>query len=129
MVIMFQKRFVEPILSLTKFTTIRPRSDRYVFGRPYDLRYWADKAYRSPQIEFASVNLKSVTSIEVHPAHVDLFGLTLSIPAMDLLAKREGFNESADFFEWFSTNHKLPLVDAVLLEWTPTILIRVLDPS
>lgn len=115
--LMFLKRFLQPILSGHKHQTIRPPRKRPLkIGETLSLRHWEDKAYRSPQVEFAAVRCAGAFAITVDATGVKLGG----IPVEDVhaFARGDGFgnwNEMREFFE-SRFGYGLPF-EGTLIQW------------
>lgn len=87
--------------ALKKLHTLRAGS-RWKAGDMASLRVWSDKPYRSKQIEFAQVQVKSVYPVDIYftggEMRVMIDGNIYN--NRDILAKNDGL-ELADFIGWF----------------------------
>lgn len=122
-VLMFRKRYVTPILAGTKRQTIRPARKRPLQdGVVLSLRHWYAKAYRSPQVEFATVLCTGSVPIEI-AAHGVRFGLAPwcdNLAALDEFARGDGFGNWKEMKEVFESplGYGLPF-QGVLIRWEP----------
>lgn len=103
-VLMFKKRFVAPIQAGIKRQTIRPKRKRPIkTGEALSLRYWEDKAYRSPQIEFGTGVALGTIDITVLESGIVLGdGSTAVVTDIDAFARSDGFANWADMKEFFT---------------------------
>lgn len=121
---MFQRPFVDKILSGAKTTTIRGWHD-FVHGSPKpgvreSLRYWATVAYKSRQIEFATAKAASFRLIKLTTHGMTFREESLVVEkggmawrdkplAVDreAIAKAEGFASWEEMRTWFELNRGL----------------------
>lgn len=93
----------EPYYNCTmpKGHTIRA-GNRFKVGEMVSLRVWADKPYRSKQIEFAQVEVKKVwpVTITIGGAYCTVYSGDALLPIC-VVAKNDGL-ECEDFVKWFS---------------------------
>ena len=123
-VIMFQARFMIAVEVGTKPHTIRPvRKLAIKVGDLLDLRTWTGLPYRSKQRKLREAVCTAVTPIELcfvrHRLLVWVRGAKpkhLSRTAIETLARRDGFTDSAEMAHWFDKMHGLPFA-GVLIEW------------
>lgn len=118
-VLLFQKRFVEPITSGRKKQTIRPPRKRpLIVGDYLSLRYWRDKPYRSPQVEFASVRCTGIFDIQVRREGILIGGYKMHGPARDNFARGDGFANWPEMREFFKSRfgYGLPFI-GTLIKW------------
>lgn len=104
--IMFQKRFVTPLLSGAKRQTIRPPRKRpIVVGEKLSLRHWYDKAYRSPQVEILKAECTAVFDITIstHGVQIGTGSIKTSKPQLDEFARGDGFESWAAMREFFES--------------------------
>lgn len=112
-VLMFQPQFVEGILNGTKCTTIRPRVGdrpcRFTVGDRVSARIWADKPYRSKQLEFGKRVIDKIQSITLNEKSIVVDDLRLvETPkrrSLDIFAKYDGFADWPAMLAWFADNH------------------------
>ena len=103
--LMFQKRFIDPLIAGTKRQTIRPRRKRpFAVGARLSLRHWSDKAYRSPQVEIMAAECTACFDILVcrEGVRVGIGPVETRKQQLDDFAKADGFScwlEMRDFFE------------------------------
>lgn len=119
--LMFQPRFVEPIQSGRKRQTIRPPRKRPIkIGERLSLRVWKSKAYRSPQIEFATGKAVATLPIEITEDGIR-FGIGELIKErrrLDAFAVSDGFEcwpHMRDFLR-SRFDYGLPFT-GVLIQW------------
>lgn len=114
-VILFQRQFVELLLSGKKKTTIR-RGDmagaakRWPLGCPVSLRFWSGTPYHSPQVEFAQAEVCGVDFVRLNiPTRGFYFNgrPIISDRFLDLHAQLDGFRNFAELVVWFEQNHGL----------------------
>lgn len=112
-VILFQKQFVDKLVSGTKTTTIRKgdaqgAAKRWPVGSMVSLRYWSGPAYHSPQVEFAQAEIAGVNFVRLniptrgyyfdgHPIISDKF--------LDIHAQLDGFANFPEMVQWFEKTH------------------------
>jgi len=109
MTIMFDRRFVEPILSGKKIHTIRANYDFWKLhnGKEFSLRYWEGKPYRSKQIEFARrvIHVQKIHFTGDAGNAFQVVTNTMWTTGRDIkdadIAKNDGFDNVAEFREWF----------------------------
>jgi len=111
-----------------KLHTIR-QSNRVKKGMKLSMRYWKDKPYRSPQVEFCKAECLSTQDIKIEwitatscMVYIDgVFftghGITFysedALRNKDILAMNDGFNSAADFFDWFNKDF-----EGQIIHWT-----------
>lgn len=121
-VLMFQKQFVTAVLSGRKRQTIRPKRKRPLrIGEVLSLRHWYDKAYRSPQVEFATVKCTGTFDIEIRSPGIRI-GLASRLKTdaawLDDFARGDGFESWLEMREFFESRfgYGLPF-QGVLIQW------------
>lgn len=96
-----------------KHHTIRAGS-RFKPGDMVSLRVWADKPYRSKQIEFAQVEVKKVWGFNIHVVGDDLMwqvpgsgsgSFDTKSESLKIIATNDGL-EIRDFIDWFIIHPK-----------------------
>jgi len=113
---MFQKRFVEPIKAGTKRQTIRPKRKRPIKeGEELSLRYWEDKAYRSPQIEFFQAKSLGTLAIEVFTSNVFIGATKDPVVDLDAFARADGFENWHYMREFFGNFYGWPFYGCLIL--------------
>lgn len=122
--ILFQKRFVAPLLAGTKRQTIRPHRKRPIrIGDRLSLRHWGDTAYRSPQVEILAVEVIGVLPIEVYPSGIRVGGgeLQSQKEELDAFARNDGFPSWAEMLCYFQFGgYGLPFEgDLILFDANP----------
>ena len=92
-VLMFQTRFVEPILAHVKSARrIRPPRKRPIeVGEPLSLRHWHGKAYRSPQVEFARATCSGGFPVWISDAGIQLGYVPQKPAELNRFARDDGF--------------------------------------
>lgn len=103
--ILFQKRFVAPLLAGTKRQTIRPHRKRPIkVGDQLSLRHWEDKAYRSPQVEVLTVKVVGVLPIQVFGSGIRIGdgALQTAKTELDSFANNDGFPSWAEMLAYFN---------------------------
>ncbi len=115
---MFKKRFVPAIMDGTKQQTARPVPERPILpGHILDLRYWSDKAFRSPQIKIWEAVVTRVQSIEITAAGtVILDGKPLGPILHGQFARADGFASREEMITWFKAEHTLPFT-GIVIHW------------
>jgi hypothetical protein len=116
-VLMFQKRFVEPIKTGTKRQTIRPKRKRPIKpGEALSLRHWEDKAYRSPQIEFFQAISTGTLPIQVYYSNIFVGSLGIApITEIDAFARADGFENWHYMREFFGDFYGFPFFGDLIL--------------
>jgi len=99
---MIQSRFVEPLITGAKVTTIRPSP--WIVGETYDIRVWTGKPYRSPQRHIAFRKVVGVKRVTVSTRGV--FFEEWDDTPFYVHAMRDGFSSWTDMLDWFQANHK-----------------------
>lgn len=110
-VLMFEKRFWEPIFSGEKVHSIRPSRKRPISpGDDLSIRGWAGVAYRSKQKIICEE-----TVIDVRPIWIDLQGIVIDgfdrinePEDLDAFARTDGFKDWADMRQYRNLFYKLP---------------------
>ena len=125
-VLMYQKRFVAPILAGIKKQTIRPNRKRPIkVGDALSHRHWEDKAYRSPQVEFLANKCLASLAINIHDCGlIQIFDSKLEtqldeidhIQDLDRFARGDGFTCWLDMRSYWLHNGGLPFT-GVLIQW------------
>jgi hypothetical protein len=103
MTIMFNRRFVEPILTGKKIHTIRANYDFWKRhdGKECSFRVWQGKPYRSRQVEFAW-RVIHVQEVYFTRGVENGFWANPQGGIKDaVIAKNDGFFDVADFRQWF----------------------------
>lgn len=119
-VIMFQHRFAPLVVAGTKSQTIRPERRRPIRrGDELSLRRWADKAYRSPQVELRRTVCVSVEPVIVAMLTVSVGGRLLTDAEREAFARADGFDSGMEMGEWFENEHGLPF-SGVVIRWSVT---------
>lgn len=116
---MFQKRFVGPIQAGTKRQTIRPKRKRPI--KPWEflsLRYWEDKAYRSPQIEFSQGLGAGCLDIQVYCSNIFVGSGLSPITEIEAFARADGFENWHYMREFFGDFYGFPFFGNLIL-WEP----------
>lgn len=98
----FQKQFHQPIIDLSKRSTIRPKK-KLQPGERFALRYWMFKPYRGPMGILGTARCISVCKFDLDPNSIWINGDKLEWESM--LANQEGFRSIVQMREWFSANH------------------------
>lgn len=119
-VLMFQKRFIAPVLAGTKRQTIRPRRKRPIpVGAALSLRHWFDKPYRSPQVEFFATECAGYIDVTIRKAGVQLgTGDFVSLkPRLDEFALADGFSCWLEMREFFMSRfgYGLPFAGTLII--------------
>lgn len=117
---MFMERFAPLVASGAKRQTIRPIPKRMPKASDKESwRKWSGKAYRSPQIELAQVELTGVYPIEIFVSdHPPTKGVRIDGPIeanWDEFVKADGFDSIQDFFNFFEKQHGLPFKGILIL--------------
>jgi hypothetical protein len=102
--VLFQKRFIPPLLAGTKRQTIRPRRKRPIqIGERLSLRHWEDVAYRSPQVEVLTVEVIGVLPIKVFSDGIQINGgpVENGQTELDAFAHNDGFPSWAEMLAYF----------------------------
>lgn len=95
----FDRRFVTPVLSRVKISTIREKQWR---DGAISLRVWKGKPFRSRQEEFAKAEIQVVAPITIRPGEESVsFNTILSAHEIAYLVRREGFADRTEFFDYF----------------------------
>lgn len=119
-VIMFMHRFAPLVENGTKGQTIRPERKRPIRrGDTLSLRRWADKAYRSPQVELRRTVCISVEPVTVAMLTVTVGGRLLTDAEREAFARADGFASGMDMGDWFENQHGLPFA-GVVIRWSVT---------
>lgn len=114
-VIMFQRRFVEPIRNFKKTQTIR-KTARCRRWDALSLRYWLGKPYRSRHCTIQTALCKSVTPIVIHVGGIWMIDCTMlkDSPEADAMAQADGFMDWREMKTWFERTHGLPFKGFVI---------------
>lgn len=120
----FKAKFVRPILTGEKCTTIRRRRKRAT--RPGETLMLYTGMRTKECVKFADAACVAVTPIVIWPekrlmgaSPENIFSLSLTVQ----IAKRDGFEALHAFFEFFRKHYGLgPLDDFEIIEWDPDTL-------
>lgn len=120
-VLMFEKRFWEPIVSGTKVHSIRPTRKRPIVpGELIRLRGWEGAAYRSKQM-----TLCEEICIDVRNIWIDLQGIVVEgfdridePQELDLFAQTDGFRDWNDMRSYRNLFYNLPFAGD-FIQWGP----------
>ena len=125
-VLLFERRFVEPLVARTKLHTIRPPRKRPIaVGDFIDMRYWAGKPYRSKQVKIGGSVVTAVRTIRLERnrnipcvdfKQIEINGVALLIADAEALAARDGFSTLGEMLDWHAENYGLGR-DLTLIEW------------
>lgn len=121
-VLLFQKCFVAPIQAGTKRQTIRPPRKRPIpIGAALSLRYWSEKPYRSPQIEFATTVCAITLCVRIEREFISLSRCGVpwqGVRDLNAFARGDGFESWEEMREYFTSRfgYGLPF-DGVLYGW------------
>jgi hypothetical protein len=122
-VLMYEPRFADMVLTGAKRQTVRPIGKRFAkrlpqVGDVLSHRRWTGTAYRSPQIEIVdpvqATAVKSVVFDFCGPLELDrqkLYGMD-----MVEFARRDGFATWDEFLKYISTAYGLPF-SGVVIRW------------
>lgn len=114
---MFKPKFAPKVESGEKKQTVRPRPKRMPkIGQDISLREWTGKPYRSKQRELARSTVTAVASITIHENAIEIDGTLQTFKEDEAFAKADGFGSAREFFQWFRSNHELPL-DGIVTCW------------
>jgi hypothetical protein len=120
-VLMFKKRFVEPIIRGRKRHTIRRnRKIPIPIGDLLSLRHWEGKGYRSPQVTFGSGICVSVLPILVafHSVRINETTVIATSEHLNAFAWSDGFDDWNDLMAYYRAEKiRLPFDNAELIEW------------
>jgi hypothetical protein len=122
-VLMFEKRFWEPVAAGFKRHTIRGRRARPIVpGDELSLRRWQRAPYRSRQVHL----LDNVTCFRIRNILIDEDpdgpliriegGCTMHPAEADDFARLDGFADADELLAWHDAAHGLPF-EGVLIEW------------
>lgn len=115
-VFMFQSRFAPKILDGTKCTTIRlPRKRQVSAGDILDLREWTGAPYRSKQRKLVEVVCAQEFPALVTEDWIVSLRTGTKFP-LEVVARSEGFKDSAEMLAWFKQTHGLPFT-GTLYRW------------
>lgn len=114
-VILFQRQFVEPLLSGRKKTTIRKgdaagAAKRWPVGSVVSLRFWSGSPYHSPQVEFAQAEIGGVDFVRLNiPTRGFYFNgrPIISDSFLNIHAQLDGFRNFSELVVWFEQTHGL----------------------
>ena len=95
-------RFNHAVLTGRKISTIR--DNPWPYGKPIMLYNWSGKAYRSPQINIAPVQVVVSQPIEIH--HLPDGTMKYDYPCTFTLWECEGFDSQEDMDNWFRAKIK-----------------------
>jgi hypothetical protein len=118
-VILFQNRFVVPILKGTKWQTCR------LHRKDGSLRVWVGAPYRSKQREIARALVTEVESVSIWQDGISFGDGTARVwwcdvdrrpDVLDSFARRDGFTCFQTLAAWFKEMHGLPFRGSVI-EW------------
>lgn len=121
MILGFKKQFVEPIINGTKIHTIREdKTNRWKKDRVIQMSTGVrTKQYK----QFAEKICTGVRSIEINPINKTVSMIVngteehfFNDKGIDILSKNDGFNSSAEFWEWFNKPFKGKLI---YWDWDP----------
>lgn len=124
-IILFERRFWEPVETGQKVHTIRLQRKRPVNpGDSLILRGWEGAAYRSPQRHLLDVTCLAVRLITVARPGIVLNGtMVRDIPSLDDFAKSDGFAHWEEMLDFTHFNRQLPF-SGVLIQWGEHPLIE-----
>lgn len=119
----FQRQFVPMILDLSKPHTIRRRRAKRPTV-PGDMLSLYTGMRTKQCILIAVAKCVRVDAINIYPGrkvmHNDIW---LSGEDIELLAKRDGFENKDKFFEFFENHYALPTSDFEMIWWDTTTMI------
>jgi len=112
-VILFQRQFVEKLLTGKKTTTIRKgdpegAGKRWPIGSTVSLRYWSGAPYHSPQVEFARAEIAGVGLVRFNiPTRGFYYGgrPIINEQYLKTYAQMDGFEDFGAMVQWFEKNH------------------------
>jgi len=107
---MFKPQFAPLVLNGSKRQTIRPTPKRMPkVGDKESWRKWSALPYRSPQVELAKVELKSVSQIKIVGYGMFILnGEDCTWNKAQEIARLDGFGSLHDMMTWFLKTHGLP---------------------
>ena len=98
-----------------KVHTIRA-GHRFNPGDWFSARVWADKPYRSKQIEFAKIQVAETIPLETHPLGYYLNGVDQSFASLEVIARNDCLSLE-DFESWFDKE----LFSGQIISWYPNL--------
>lgn len=121
-VIIFQPRFVKPLLDGTKRQTIRPYRRRPIrVGERLDLRRWEGTAYRSRQLPILVADCVGVFDVMIDRQAIrvgTLGAVETRRDRLDEFARRDGFGswqEMQEFFDGRCAGYQLPFFGSLII--------------
>lgn len=117
----FKAKFADDVETGKKLHTIRPKRKRPT--KPGErLKLYTGMRTKSCRLLF-DTSCKSVEPVEIHATHIKIGGRILSMKERVKLAKNDGFDSLAEFYDFFIETYGLakekPLTNLELITWHP----------